>query len=74
MDAMTITAALSALAGSATTIATVWLRTRSQETRARENSRRSQMRELPPGSRIVDLGRRGMVIDVGGTPGRPGND
>jgi hypothetical protein len=73
MDAISATAALSALAGSATTIVTVWLRARGQRLQARERSRRSELRDLPPGSRIVDLGRHGKVIDVGGQASRTGN-
>jgi hypothetical protein len=66
MDAISSAAVLSALAGSATTIATVWLRARGQRLQARDEPRRSQLCDLPPGSRIVDFGRHGTVIDIGG--------
>jgi hypothetical protein len=73
MDAISATAALSALAGSATTIGTIWLRARGKRLQARDKSRRRALRDLPPGTRIVDLGRHGMVIDVGGQASRTGN-
>jgi hypothetical protein len=34
--------------------------------RDRERARCDHLRRLPPGSRVVDLGRHGMVIEVGG--------
>lgn len=51
--------------GSATTIVTVWLRSRCRERQSRDQSSRKTAQALPPGSRIVDLGRRGVIIDVG---------
>ena len=67
-------AALSALAGSATTITITWLRTRAQRLRAHDQSRRDTARHLPPGSRIVDLGAHGMIIDVGSASGGTPHD
>jgi hypothetical protein len=32
----------------------------------REQARCDHIRRLPPGSRVLDLGRHGMVIEVGG--------
>lgn len=34
--------------------------------REREQARCNHLQHLPPGSRVVDLGRHGMVIEVGG--------
>lgn len=67
MDAITLSAAaVPAVTGAVTTIATAWLRARSQELRAREESRSVCRPGLPPGSRIIDLGEHGIVIEVGG--------
>lgn len=38
---------------------------RVQQDRAREASRRAHVRDLPPGSRIRDLGSRGILIEIG---------
>ena len=73
MDATSVTAVLSALAGSTTTVAAIWLRTRGQQMRAREKARRGELRDLPPGTRVVDLGKHGLIIDVGGKDGRTRN-
>lgn len=69
MGSISVTAALSALAGSATTVVTVWLRARSRERQSRDRSSRKAVQSLPPGSRIVDLGRHGVIIDIGGRAG-----
>jgi len=66
MDAITVTAAASAVTGAAATVAAAWLRSRSQWQQAREESRRDHLHHLPPGSRVVDLGEHGVVIEVGG--------
>ena len=71
VGAIPVTAALSALAGSATTIVTAWLRARARRLQSRDRSRRNAVRDLPPGSRVVDLGRHGVIIDVGSKPGGP---
>jgi hypothetical protein len=71
VGAIPVTAALSALAGSATTIVTAWLRARARRLQSRDRSRRNAVRDLPPGSRIVDLGRHGVIIEVGSKPGGP---
>jgi hypothetical protein len=47
------------------TIAVAWLRARGQRQRVRERARHDEVRSLPPGSRMVDLGRHGLVIDIG---------
>jgi hypothetical protein len=59
-------AALSATASAATTIVTAWLRARSRERQERFRSSSKAVQALPPGSRVVDLGRHGTIIDVGG--------
>ncbi|MFI6296631.1 hypothetical protein ACIBEJ_33930 [Nonomuraea sp. NPDC050790] len=70
--ATTIVALLGALSG----IVTVWLQNDARRTGAREKSRRDHLRRLPQGSRVIDLGKRGIVIEVGTTAGReaPLND
>lgn len=74
MDATTVTAAACALTGAVTTMAGAWLRARSQRQRAREKSRRDHLRDLPPGSRIIDLGEHGIVIEVGDRAASAEND
>lgn len=68
----TTTAVLAAGVGSLTTITVGWLKAWVQLRRAREESRRQHVRALPTGSRIIDLGERGIVIEVGAQEGRAG--
>jgi hypothetical protein len=42
------------------------LRSRMQRQRLREQARCHLVRHLPPDSLVIDLGKRGMVIEVGG--------
>ncbi|MFB6642942.1 hypothetical protein ACFCYF_37615 [Streptomyces chartreusis] len=68
MEPAEITALVTAASAVITCIATVstgWLRARVQVNRDREESRRRYARSLPGGSRILDLGDRGLVIEVG---------
>jgi preprotein translocase subunit YajC len=65
MGVIPVTAALSAVIGAVTTIVTAWLRARSRERQERDRASRRMVRALPPGSRIVDLGRHGTIIDIG---------
>jgi hypothetical protein len=69
MDVIPVTAALSGLAGAAATVTAAWIRARGRRLETRDRSRRDAARDLPPGSRIVDLGRHGVIIDVGTAPG-----
>ncbi|WP_282203614.1 hypothetical protein [Kitasatospora fiedleri] len=46
-------------------VTAAWFKARVQVRRERELSRRQHLRALPAGSRIVDLGERGMLIEVG---------
>ncbi|MEU6555359.1 hypothetical protein ABZ915_34625 [Streptomyces sp. NPDC046915] len=55
-----------------TTIAGGWLKARVHLRRYREESRRQHVRILPAGSRIIDLGEHGIVIEVGGREGGAG--
>lgn len=55
-----------------TTIAGTWLKARVQLRRCREESRRQHVRMLPTGSRVIDLGERGIFIEVGGQEGGAG--
>jgi hypothetical protein len=65
MDPVTLGVITGTAAGAATAALRLWVWERVAVSRAREASRRDHARQLPPGSRIVDLGRHGMVIDVG---------
>jgi len=68
MSAIPITAALSALAASATTIASAWFQAQERRLQAQDWSRRQVVRDLPPGSRVADLGRHGVIIELGSRP------
>lgn len=72
MDPATVTVILTAAGGTATAIATRWLRARVQCTQAREASRRQHVTRLPAGSRIIDRGSQGIVIEVGTGEGNAG--
>lgn len=68
MDPVTTAAMVTTAGGALTCITTItaeWLKARLQLRRAREESRRQHVRILPAGSRIIDLGRHGIVIEVG---------
>ena len=54
----------SAIGGMSTVIVSC-LRQRTANQRLIEKRRQAQLLNLPPGSHVVDLGRRGIVIDVG---------
>lgn len=56
-----VTGAVLALAGS-------WFRARIQRHRAREEARADHVRNLGPGSRLVDLGENGILIEFGAEP------
>ena len=60
MDPVTFTAVVSTVTA-ASAGASAWL-----QARAREQARGEQLRELPPGSRVIDLGEHGIVVEVGG--------
>jgi hypothetical protein len=74
MNAVAVTATASAGMGAAATIIAAWLRARSLRQQAREKSRRDCLRGLPGGSRVIDLGEHGMVIDVGPEGARAGDE
>lgn len=65
MDPITLGLITGTAAGAVTAALRLWVWERAAGRRAREASRRDHVRYLPAGSRIVDLGRHGMVIDVG---------
>jgi hypothetical protein len=60
MDATMVATAVPAIAGAVTTIVRAWLE------RAPRQSCPDCRRGLPPGSRVIDLGEHGFVIEVGG--------
>jgi hypothetical protein len=66
MDPVTAATIASAIVGAAATVLGVWLSWRAERRRSRDAARRDYANHLPPGSRIVDLGRHGAVIDIGG--------
>jgi hypothetical protein len=61
MEPITVASAVSAVGGMVGMLVTARVRRH----RAREAARRDHLRYLPPGSRIVDLGDRGLTIEVG---------
>ncbi|MEU7864216.1 hypothetical protein [Nonomuraea sp. NPDC049141] len=67
MDYATVAASATAIAGTLCGLGGIWLRGRIHRHRLREEARRDHVRKLPPGSRLLDLGRHGMIIDVGST-------
>jgi len=72
VDVITVTSTASAVTVAATSITTALLRARSQRQLAREASRQNCLRELPPGSHVIDLGEHGMIIYVGDPYGEAG--
>lgn len=70
MDPVTVVAALAPLIGGGITLAGTWLQRRSAR-----RSLHQHVRHLPPGSRVIDLGGHGVVIEIGGgsTPA-PGDE
>jgi hypothetical protein len=74
MNAIGVIAAASTGIGAAATVITAWLRARSLRQQAREKSRREYLRSLPGGSRVVDLGDHGVVIEVGPGGSGAGNE
>jgi hypothetical protein len=78
VDATSVTASVTAAAGATAAIATAGLQLRGRRQRARElraqaKERRDLLR-LPPGSRVIDFGKHGMVIEVGDRPEARQND
>lgn len=65
VDPLTAAALLSGALASLAALGGTWLRSHAQRHRAREEARRDHLRYLPPGSRLLDLGRHGMVIELG---------
>ena len=66
MDPVTAVTIASAIAGAAATVLGMWLSWRTERRRDQDAARRDYANRLPPGSRIVDLGKHGAVIDIGG--------
>ena len=72
MDLVTLGLIAATAGGAATTSLRLWAWKRVAERQAREASRCDHVHHLPAGSRIVDLGRHGMIIDVGTREERTG--
>jgi hypothetical protein len=70
MDAVTIAAVVPAITSAGVAIARVWLRAGGERQRVRERSRHDYACSLPSGSRIIDLGKNGLVIEIGPRPAR----
>lgn len=68
MDPVIVASAVTAVLGSLGTIMALCLREQRRRHQLSEQARRDHVRDLPPGSRIVDFGDRGMVIDIGAQP------
>ncbi|WP_271216606.1 hypothetical protein [Streptosporangium carneum] len=66
MDYAVLMASATATTGALCGLGGIWLRGRIQRHRLREEARRDHVRRLPPGSRLLDLGRHGVIIEVGG--------
>lgn len=66
VDPVTVAWVISVITGAVGTAVSVWVRGRVQRCRAREEARIEHLHRLPPGSRLIDLGERGLVIEVGG--------
>jgi preprotein translocase subunit YajC len=64
MDPVTLTAVVSTVTAAASVGASAWLQARVRQQRAREQARGEQLRELPPGSRVIDLGEHGIVVGL----------
>jgi hypothetical protein len=65
MGAATLDMLVATAAGVATAALRLWTWERVAKCRAREAARRDHVRHLPPGSRLVEPGRHGIVIHVG---------
>ncbi|GAA3613449.1 hypothetical protein GCM10022419_118190 [Nonomuraea rosea] len=65
MDPVQVGAIVSAVLVAGVTIVGAWLRSVVRRERNRDVARRDLVRRLPTGSRILDLGKRGMLIEFG---------
>jgi hypothetical protein len=63
VDPVTVVVALAPLIGGGITLAGSWL-----QGRMARRSLQQHARQLPPGSRVIDLGGHGIVIEIGGRP------
>lgn len=65
MDYATLMASATAIGGGLCTLGSIWLRSRLQHHRLREEARRDHVRRLPAGSWLLDMGRHGVIIEIG---------
>jgi hypothetical protein len=65
MDPATIAVPVATAAGAVSAVPQAWVRSRAQRPKVREVSRRDHVRRLPPGSQVIDLGDRGVTIEIG---------
>jgi hypothetical protein len=65
VEPVTLATAVAAATSVIGTVVTVCARSRVSWQQARERARADHVRHLPPGSRLVDLGARGLTIEVG---------
>lgn len=65
MDALLMGTIITSGVSGLSAIVTTWIQQRTANQKLKEQSRQVQLLKLPPGSHVVDLGRRGVVIDIG---------
>jgi hypothetical protein len=70
VDSAVAITALTIVVSGFTKVMNKWLHERAQSQSAREQARCDHVRNLPSGSRIVDLGRAAIVVEVGSTSSR----
>ncbi len=59
--------------GGVSTLVAAWMHQRGKCQRLREEVRRDHVRHLPAGSHVIDLGGRGILIEVGKRGGIEGS-
>lgn len=65
MDTMDLASSVTAVTGAAVALVGSCFRARVQRQRAREEARADHVRNLGPGSRVLDLGENGILIEFG---------
>jgi hypothetical protein len=65
MEPAAVVALVTAITGLAGTFLRARVRARVQRYKAHQASRRDHVRCLPPGSRLLDLGERGVLVEIG---------
>lgn len=68
MDTMDLASSVTAVTGAVVALAGSCFRARVQRQRAREEARADHVRNLGAGSRLLDLGESGILIEFGADP------